>query len=62
MVSNEKLEDEGPKEDAFANEAVTVMGLLQNLLALTLGQLYEISISMSVTCTGSHRSLSLYHS
>lgn len=60
MVNNEKLEDEGLKEDALANEAVTVMRLLQNLLALTLGQLYEIS--MSVTCTGSHRSLSLYHS
>lgn len=62
VVSNEKLEDQGPKEDAFGNDVVTVMRLLQELLALALGQLYEISVSISVTCTSSHGSLSLYYS
>ena len=61
MVSNEKPEDQGPKEDALGNEAVTLMRLLQEFRALTLEQLYEISISMSVTCTSSHGSLSLYY-
>lgn len=62
MVSNEKLEDQGLKEDALGNEVVTVMRLLPEFLALTLGQLYQISISMSVTCTSSHGLLSLYYS
>lgn len=59
MVSNEKLEDQGPKEDALGNEAVTVMRLLQKFLALTLGQLHEISTSMSVTCTSSSITVSI---
>lgn len=62
MVSNEKPEDQGPKEDVLSSEAVTVIRLLQEFLGLTLGQLYEISISMSGTCTGSHGLLSLHHS
>lgn len=35
MVSNEKPEDQGPKEDALGNGAVTGMRLLQEFLALT---------------------------
>lgn len=40
MVSNEKPEDQDPK-DALGSEVVIVMRLLQKLLALTLGQLYK---------------------
>lgn len=58
MVSNEKPEDQRPKEDALGNEAVTVMRLLQKFLALTLGQ-HEISTSMSVTCSSSPITVSI---
>lgn len=61
MVSNEYLEDQGAK-DALSNEAVTVMRLLKELLALTLEYLYETSISVSVTGPSSHGLLSLYYS
>lgn len=58
MVSNEKPEDQRPKEDSPGNEAVTVMRLLQKFLALTLGQ-HEINTSMSVTCSSSPITVSI---